>query len=139
MPRPAAMTRLLLLAFLLTACGHAPASEPPPPRGAFTATAATSQGEPRPFAPGTEVRATFTDDGRLVVHGGCNTLSGQVDAGGGELTLTEPSTTEMACDDPRTEQDRFLTALLTATPTWRLDGDTLHLTTQDAGLTLTRG
>ncbi|GAA2683835.1 MULTISPECIES: META domain-containing protein [Actinosynnema] len=138
MARPAAMMRLLLVTALLTACGQAPASEPPPLVGEFTASGATELGAPRPFAPGTEVKARFTDDGHLTVRGGCNTLSGRVDAGGGALALGEAAVTEMACDEARTDQDRFLVALFSAGPTWRLDGDTLLLAGGDATLTLTR-
>ncbi|MGM1064550.1 META domain-containing protein, partial [Saccharothrix sp. Mg75] len=139
-------TAFLMAVLLLTAaCGReaAPAGDSAPTgddlRGlSFTASTGTEQGRARALVAGTTVRVRFTDDGRLVVSGGCNTLSGPVDTGGGRLAVTDPSITEMGCDPERTAQDRFLVDLFTGNPAWRLDGDTLVVGSPDDNLRLVR-
>ncbi|MDR6593678.1 META domain-containing protein [Saccharothrix longispora] len=137
-------TAFLMAVLLLTAaCGRkvTPVGDSTPTgddlRGlTFTASTGTEQGRPRALVAGTTVQVRFTDDGRLVVSGGCNTLSGPVDAGEGRLTVTDPSVTEMACDPERTGQDEFLVDLFTGNPAWRLDGDTLVIGSPDDNLRL---
>ena len=87
---------------------------------------------------GTTVTVWFTDDGRLVANGGCNTISGPVDTAGGRLHTTELSITEMGCDPERHASDERLRTVLTGGPSWRLDGDTLVLTAGDTELVLTQ-
>lgn len=143
---------MVLIAVLLmaAACGREPVStgggtKPPPAdqdtlRGqTFTASAITDQGRPRALVAGTQIEVRFTDDGRVVVNGGCNTLSGPVTVDGGTLRVTDMSVTEMGCDPARHEQDKFLTDLFAGNPEYRLDGDHLVLGSSERGLDLTRG
>ena len=104
---------------------------------AFLSTSITENGAPRPLAPGTRVSLRFTDDGRLLADAGCNTMAGPVQTRGGRLAVTDLSTTEMGCDPPRHEQDRWLAGVLAAGPSWRLDGSTLVLTSAATELALT--
>ncbi|SFR10115.1 META domain-containing protein [Lentzea waywayandensis] len=99
----------------------------------FTSTSVTEHGEPRDLVEGTKVELRFTDDGRLLANAGCNQMQGPVSWDGGKLTVTDLSTTYMACLTPGLdEQDEWLSRLLSATPSWRLDGTTLVLTGEDA-------
>ncbi|WP_179118302.1 META domain-containing protein [Saccharothrix sp. ALI-22-I] len=138
------------MAVLLTAaCGREAASTgsgatpPPADQGAlrgrtFTASAITDQGRPRALVAGTRVEVRFTDDGRVVVNAGCNTLSGPVTVDGGTLQVADMSVTEMGCDPARHEQDKLLLDLFAGQPQWRLDGDTLVLGSSDSGLELSQ-
>jgi heat shock protein HslJ len=131
----------LVLAGLLTAAGCGggvgAGSAPDPLRGrTFTATAITEQGAPRPLAAGTSIELRFTDDGRLLARAGCNTMSGPVSLGGGKLTTTELSMTDMGCDPPRHEQDRRMAEFLGGAPAWRLDGENLVLSSTSTRIVL---
>ncbi|WP_326470004.1 META domain-containing protein [Actinophytocola sp.] len=86
---------------------------------------------------GTTTTLRFTEDGRLVASGGCNTISGPVDTTGGRLATADISITEMACDPDRHASDERLVRFLTGGPSWRLDGDKLVLGAADAELVLT--
>lgn len=79
------------------------------------------------LAPGSAPRFTYSD-GLLRVTGGCNTLSGTYRLEGDRLVVEEMSQTEMACDEPLMALDAAISALLLASPTWSLDGDSLRLT-----------
>jgi autotransporter-associated beta strand protein len=140
-------TVVLLAVLLMAACGREAAptgggtTPPPADQGAlrgrtFTASAITDQGRPRALVAGTLVKVRFTDDGRVVVNAGCNTLSGPVTVDGGTLRVADMSVTEMGCDPARHEQDKFLVDLFAGNPAYRLDGDHLVLGSSDRGLEL---
>lgn len=77
---------------------------------------------------------------------GCNVAGGQFDAAPDRF---EPhrspdgkpafDTTEMGCEQPEHEQDRWLADVFAAGPTWELDGDTLLLTTDSVEMVLDEG
>lgn len=132
------------MALLVVGCGGGQGS-PAQPGGAgddlvgrtYLSTAAIDGGQPRELVAGTRVSLWFADDGRLVANAGCNTLSGPVQLDGGKLELPgELSMTEMGCDALRHAQDEWLARLLGSSPTWRLDGDELTVTSADAELVL---
>jgi len=102
----------------------------------FTAKAITEQGTARPVVAGTSIELWFTDDGRVVVNAGCNTMSGTVSLAGGRLDVPDMSITEMGCDQLRHEQDQRLSALLASKPSWRLDGENLVLSSPSAEVVL---
>jgi heat shock protein HslJ len=119
------------LLLVLAGCGARPAAEgtPDPLRGrTFLATAVTEDGAPRALVAGTELSVEFTDDGRLIARAGCNTMQGPVSTADGELVVDGLSMTEMGCGQPMHEQDSFVASVLTASPSWRLDGDRLTIT-----------
>jgi autotransporter-associated beta strand protein len=140
-------TAVLMAVLLTAACGREAASTsggttaPPADQGSlrgrtFTASAITDQGRPRALVAGTQVEVRFTDDGRVVVNAGCNTLSGTVTVDGGKLGVADMSVTEMGCDPARHDQDRFLAGLFAGNPEWRLDGGHLVLGSSGQGLEL---
>ncbi|WNV87731.1 META domain-containing protein [Umezawaea sp. Da 62-37] len=98
--------------------------------------AITDQGRPRALVADTLVKVRFTDDGRVVVNAGCNTLSGPVTVDGGTLRVADMSVTEIGCDPARHEQDEFLVDLFAGNLDYRLDGDHLVLGSSDRGLEL---
>lgn len=119
----------------LSACGEQPVgigSGAPGPSGAYVSQSGHTLVE------GTRVRLDFTADGRLLAGAGCNSMSGMVDTGGGTLSVTDLSTTEMACEQALHDQDEWLAGFLTATPEWRIDGDRLVLSGSGAELVLER-
>lgn len=124
---------LMLLVLAATACGDdgaEPGSDPDSPWDrTFIAQRVTEDGEPRSLASGTTLRLTFDDGDRLIASAGCNTLSGTVEShADGTLVLSTLSATEMGCPPELHEQDEWLARLFAAEPRWRLDGDTLTIT-----------
>jgi heat shock protein HslJ len=129
--------RLVLVALLLvlTACGQRAADNaggaagpaPDPLRGrTFLATAVSEDGRPRDLP----LSLQFTDDGRLVARAACNTMQGEVDTSDGKLVIQGEglSTTDMGCDEARHADDTFVAEVLGASPSWRLAGDELTIT-----------
>jgi heat shock protein HslJ len=87
---------------------------------------------------GTELTATFGEDGTLAGSSGCNQYSGTYALTGETLAIGPLATTKMACpEDIMTQETRFLAALAGSTG-YRLSGDTLTLLLADGsnGVTL---
>lgn len=137
------------LAFSLSGCGRQPvpggltapsgssgAGEGGEPRGrSFASVSATERGEPRALVAGTAVVLRFADDGRLNATAGCNTMSGAVALTGGKLAVEELAITDKGCEPALHRQDEWLTDLLLAKPSWRLDAN-LVLASPDAEIVL---
>ncbi|MGQ0845543.1 MAG: META domain-containing protein [Sporichthyaceae bacterium] len=71
----------------------------------------------------------FFDDGRVLAQARCNSLQGQYRIEGGRFVVQDLAQTEMGCPgDNRQEEDQWLGAFLTASPTYVFDGTTLGLT-----------
>ena len=128
------MRRMLLavpLLLVLAACGQrepAAAPEQNPLRGkTFIATAATEDGRPHPLVADLSIR--FTDDGRVIAQGGCNTMQGRADTSGGRIVIDGGlESTGIGCAKELHDQDAFVAGVLGGTPSWRLSGDTLTIT-----------
>jgi heat shock protein HslJ len=73
-------------------------------------------------------------DGTASGSSGCNTFSGGYTLDGDELTFSELAGTAMACDDALMTAERAVLDALEATTGYRIDGDTLELTGDDATL-----
>jgi len=86
------------------------------------------------LVPGTRIRLSFTG-GDLSASGGCNIIGGAYTVDAGRLVTASLAMTEMACEEPRMQQDEWLTGLLGGA-TLTLDGDTLALANDGATLTL---
>jgi heat shock protein HslJ len=84
---------------------------------------------------GSRVRIEFAD-ARLSANAGCNTQNGGYSVEGDVLKVDTLASTQMACDEPLMTQDATIAALLSASPTFTLDGDTLTLTDGTKTLTL---
>jgi heat shock protein HslJ len=132
-------------AALVTGCGQdattiSPGDQPSNPdlRGStYLSTAVTRSGEPHKLVPGTRISLQFTDDGRLLVNAGCNTMQGPVDTSDGVIRLDGAlAVTEMGCDPPRHEQDQWIADLLQAEPTWQLRGQQLVIASDETTITL---
>ncbi len=104
----------------------------------FLSVSVTEAGQDRPLAEGTRIRLDFRDDGRtLGAQAGCNSMGGEASIDEGDrLVVADMSTTEMGCDPPRHDQDRWLAGFLTAGPTLRLTSDDLTLTGEDSEIRL---
>ena len=87
----------------------------------------TEDGRPRELVPGTRIRLSFDGD-RLGASLGCNQLGGRYRLDGDVLVVDELSSTEMGCDPPRHDQDRWFADLLTSRPALAVAGDDLTVT-----------
>lgn len=76
---------------------------------------------------GTVVRIGFAD-GTLSINAGCNTIFGGYTIDGTTLRADALGQTDMACDTDLMAQDRWLTDVISLSPTLALDGDTLTIT-----------
>jgi heat shock protein HslJ len=124
---------ILVASALIAACSGGPSPSPAPSVAGRTFLSTKVEG--RTFVEGTRVRLVFQDGG-LSASAGCNTMGGQYQIDGGRLVVGQLGSTEMACDPPLMEQDRWLAELLTGGSAVTLDGDTLILEGSLVRLTL---
>ncbi|WP_394615568.1 META domain-containing protein [Lentzea sp. JNUCC 0626] len=125
---------IVVLALLATGCGanSAGGGGDGVQGKVFTSTSST-----RTLVEGTKIELRFTADGTLNANAGCNQMQGPVTTDGGKLAVADLSTTDMACPTPGAgEQDAWLSKLLTAQPSWKLDGTNLVITGSDAEVVL---
>ncbi|WP_371405082.1 META domain-containing protein [Kribbella sp. NBC_00662] len=131
------MTALAAAVLLLAGCGQNTAPAASPVGNAYLSTSVTEDGMPKLLAPKTRVRLQFTDDGRLVADAGCNSMQAKVSTKDGKLTLDgELASTAMGCPGPQQGQDSWLAGIISAKPTWKLDGDKLDLTSGSTTISL---
>lgn len=131
------MTALAAAVLLLAGCGQNTASVASPVGKAYLSTSVTEDGKPKLLAPKTRVRLQFTDDGRLVADAGCNSMQAKVSTKDGKLTLDgELASTAMGCPGPQQGQDAWLAGIISAKPTWKLDGNKLDLTSGSTTISL---
>lgn len=131
---------ILLLAATVAGCGrHEPApqvSELPVDR-TFLSTEVREGDAAKPLVDETRIRMTFRPDG-MQLQAGCNHLFAQAPRIiGGRLVVNGVGGTEMGCEPPLAAQDEWLTAFVQSKPKWRLDGDVLTLTSDEAQIELT--
>ena len=81
------------------------------------------------------VTITFTGD-QIAVVTGCNTLAGSYSIENGTLTTGDLASTLQACDADRTEQETWMSDLVTSSPDIELDGDQLEISSGEDSLTL---
>ncbi|MBH0774871.1 META domain-containing protein [Nocardia bovistercoris] len=107
-------------------------AQPSTPMGhSYVSTAVTGT----PIPGDTPLTLVFATD-RLSANAGCNTLAGTVALEGETMRVGSLTSTLMACPEPQANADAWVNTLLAPTPTWRLDGATLTLTTADRTVTL---
>lgn len=103
-----------------------------------SATFVSTMVEGHDLVPDSSVEVSF-DEETMSVSGGCNTLFGPFVIAEGILKWTaDPAASMMACPDDLSEQDQWLTDLLTAGVTATTDGHELHLTSGTVTLQLER-
>ncbi|WP_242000271.1 META domain-containing protein [Kribbella rubisoli] len=135
--------RMIALAgtvLLLAGCGQNsdPGAGASPVGKTFLSTSVSEDGKPKQLAPKTRVRLQFTDDGRLVADAGCNSMQTTVSTKDGKLTLNgELASTAMGCPGPQQGQDQWLAGIISAKPTWKLDGSKLDVTAGSTTISLT--
>jgi heat shock protein HslJ len=136
--RPKGMrTYAILLVPLLgmtAACGGGgdrdpggPAPETPTGR-VFLSTEVTEGGNTKPLVGGSRIQLAFDSEDGVGVEAGCNHIGGKVRFDGAKMVVTDLSTTDKACEPELMAQDDWLHKFLSATPTWRLSGHELVLT-----------
>jgi heat shock protein HslJ len=120
----------VMLLVAVTACGKPSAGQGADLRGkVYVSSSVTEQGKPRTMVEGTRVELRFTDDDRLIATAGCNQMQSPVELGDGKLSVADLAMTAMACPTPELhQQDEWLSKLLGATPSWKLDGTNLVVT-----------
>jgi heat shock protein HslJ len=96
----------------------------------------STSSKPRSLLPGTRIWLSFPEKGQIAAQAGCNHLFGKLAFDADKLVVTEMGGTDMGCEQPRMEQDQWLTTFLTSRPTWKLNGDELTLTSGETQLKL---
>jgi heat shock protein HslJ len=131
------MIALVGAVLLLAGCGQNTDAGASPNGKTYLSTSVTENGEPKQLAPNTRVRLQFTDDGRLVADAGCNSMQSKVSTDDGKLTLKgELASTAMGCPGPQQGQDSWLAKIISAKPTWKLDGSKLDVTAGSTTISL---
>ena len=134
------MIALAGIVLVLAGCGQSPSTDAraTPVGKTYLSTSVTEGGKPKELAPKTRVRLQFTDDGRLVADAGCNSMQTKVSTKDGKLTLDgELASTAMGCPGPQQGQDQWLARIISAKPTWKLEGTKLELTAGSTTISLT--
>lgn len=117
----------------LTGCGQSGSSPVTPAGRTFVSTDVEGTTIPG----GGPLTLDFTDDGRVSVNAGCNTGSGTVDFANHTMTVGPLAMTLMACPGEAATADAWVTAFLEESPSWKVAGDDLILSTDTATVTMT--
>jgi heat shock protein HslJ len=131
MTRRSSIPLLLAAAMLAGAC--TPAAAPGPTLEDRTFLSTNVEG--RILVPGTTVRLTF-ERGQVGINAGCNSMGGSYAIDGGRLIVRDIHSTDMACDPPLMDQDRWVSDLLSTGAAGILAGETLTLEGSGVRLTL---
>lgn len=85
---------------------------------------------------GSEITATFDEDGTLFGSSGCNNYSGSFTVDGDQMSIMPLASTMMMCPEPEgvMEQEAAFAAALETVATYTIDGDRLELRTADGAL-----
>lgn len=85
---------------------------------------------------GTEITATFDEDGTIFGSAGCNRYSGSFTVDGDQLSIVPLAMTMMLCIEPEgvMEQEAAYVAALETVATYSIDGDRLEMRTADGAL-----
>ena len=82
-------------------------------------------------AAGVETNLTIGADGKLSGNMGCNSMGGDFTVSGDTITFKNVYATEMACAEPQMLQEGAALKVLQGSVTFKLDGDTLTVTSTD--------
>ena len=136
------MNKLLLLVLaiglVISACTAKNETSSPSLIGSWKLTSYSHADVLTPAVSGTEAGLTFNDDGTLTGNSGCNGLGGSYKVEGNQVTFSEVVSTLMACDEPRMAQEGAFHQVLTETPTFNIEGNTLTIMNNDYVLVLAR-
>lgn len=137
MQRHPLLVLAIAAATIVTACSSAGAPSVPAPTLAAALDGRTflsTDLQGAVLVAGSRVSLTFMD-GSLQASGGCNSMGGTYTIDGDRLTTTQQFMTEMACAEPRMQQDEWLARFLGGA-TITLAGDTLTMAEGTIRLTL---
>lgn len=78
-----------------------------------------------------ETNLAIAADGKLSGNLGCNSMGGEYTVSGQTITFKNVYSTEMACSDPQMLQEGAALQVMQGTATFKVDGDTLTVTSTD--------
>jgi heat shock protein HslJ len=126
-----------LLVLLLSACA-AKSSGAAALQGTWTLVSYGSLEELTPAVADSNAALAFGDDGTVSGSGGCNSLGGEYEVTGNEITFGEITSTLMACEEPRMAQESFVTQVLSGTAQFEATDETLTITNNDKVLVFSK-
>lgn len=130
---------LAAVGLLLVACGSLAGSGGTTDlRGrTFLSTGVVEGGQPKQLVAGTRIRLNFAEDGtRIGANAGCNHMGGEARVERGRLLVGDLAMTAMGCDGGRNEQDDWLARFLSGTPSVRISGAELVLSSATSEIRL---
>jgi heat shock protein HslJ len=121
-----ALALLMLLSFLLTACG---APESPLEDNKWILTSYTVDGESREVLPDTDITILFeSETGEISGIAGCNHYTGSYEIEGRSLNIPGPiAATEMWCGDEIGRQEQEFLEVLLGAKSFEITIDTLRI------------
>jgi putative lipoprotein len=128
---------LLVISLAISACTAGNGLPSASLLGSWKLTAYGSAASPTPAVPNTEAGITFNQDGTVTGNSGCNGFGGNYKIDGDKVTFDQITSTLMACDTPRMEQESAVHQVLTDTATFKIEGGTLTLTNNNMVLVFT--
>jgi heat shock protein HslJ len=129
---------LTLLIFTLAMAACTAGNESASLIGAWKLTSYGPVASPKPAVADTEAGLTFNQDGTITGNSGCNGFGGNYKVEDDKVTFDQITSTLMACDQARMEQESAVHQVLTGTVTYKIEGSTLTLTNNDMALVLTK-
>ncbi|HJS19970.1 MAG TPA: META domain-containing protein [Anaerolineales bacterium] len=127
------LRNLWVIVLLLTACAPQENSL----TGSWELIAYGPQGSATPAVTDSEAGLTFSEDGTMTGNSGCNSLGGTYEVEGDQITFSTITSTLMACDEARVEQEGAVHTVLNSTATYSVEASTLTLTNDDVVLVFT--
>jgi heat shock protein HslJ len=77
--------------------------------------------------PDADATLTFAGDGTVSGNSGCNSLGGEYTVEGNQITFSALTTTLMACEEPRMDQENAVTQVLNGTADYEIEDQTLTI------------
>jgi heat shock protein HslJ len=78
--------------------------------------------------PDADATLTFAENGTVSGSSGCNSLSGEYTVEGSQITFSALTTTLMACEEPRMDQESAVLQVLSDTVEFEIENETLTIT-----------
>ena len=115
---------LLIFVFVFSACS----SQPTALDGDWKLIAYGPAESMTPAVTDVEATLTFGNDGTITGNDGCNSIGGKYEVEGKKITFSDLTSTLMACDDARMNQEGAFTQVLNGTAEYEIDDQTLAIT-----------
>ena len=114
---------VLVLNLILSACS----SQVSPITGSWKLTAYGSPDAPTPAVTEVDATLTFDADGKISGNDGCNSMSGQYEVSGDQITFSQVTSTLMACAEPQMVQEQAVYQVFSDAATFKLESGTLTI------------